>query len=334
MKNRRFVLAARPVGMVKPSDFRYEETAIPEPAEGEVLVRNRYLSLDPAMRGWITDRPSYIPPVKLDEVMRGGTISEVVESRHPDFKPGDLLRAMGGWQDFAALKPDLRSGRIPEGLGVPLTAHLSVLGITGLTAYFGLLEIGQPRAGETVVVSTAAGAVGSVAGQIAKLKGCRVVGIAGSEEKCAWIRGDLGFDAAINYKAQNVFEALRAACPEGIDVYFDNVGGEQLNAALGLIRRKARVVICGAITQYNATSLPPGPANYLNLLVRSARMEGFIVMDFLHKAPEAVAALAQWVLSGALKYREEIVEGLENAPAALLRLFDGSNSGKLIVKIA
>jgi NADPH-dependent curcumin reductase CurA len=334
MKNRRFVLAARPVGMVQPSDFRYEEAPIPEPSDGEVLVRNLFLSLDPAMRGWITDRPSYIPPVKLNEVMRGGTISEVIESRHPDFKPGDRLRAMGGWQDYAALKPDLRSGVLPEGLGVPLTAHLSVLGITGLTAYFGLLEVGRPQAGETVVVSTAAGAVGSIVGQIAKLKGCRVVGIAGTAEKCAWIRDTLGFDAAINYRTESVFEALRAACPEGIDVYFDNVGGDILNMALALIRRRARVVICGAITQYNATSLPPGPSNYLNLLVRSARMEGFIVMDFLHKAPEAVAELAQWVLSGRLKYKEEIVEGLEKAPLALLKLFDGSNSGKLIVKIA
>ncbi len=332
--NRQILLAARPEGAIKTSDFRHGEGPIPQPGENEVLVRNLYLSLDPAMRGWMTDRPSYMPPVALDAPMRGATISRVVASKDPDFAPGDLVRALGGWQDYALVKKEDRLMKIPEGLPVPLTKHLGVLGITGLTAYFGLLDLGTPQEGETVVVSTAAGAVGSIVGQIAKIKGCRVVGLTGSDEKCAWIRDELGYDVAINYKTENIEKALAAACPDGIDVYFDNVGGEILNACLGRINFKGRVVLCGAITQYNATDMPPGPSNYLNLLIRSARMEGFIVTNYMDRAMEGGMQLAQWMGEGKLKSREDVVDGLENAPKAILRLFDGSNQGKLIVRIA
>ncbi len=331
--NRRILLAARPEGMIKESDFRMETVAVEKPGDGEVLVRNEYLSLDPAMRGWMTDRPSYIPPVQLGEVMRGGTVGEVLESKHPDFKAGDKVRAMGGWQDYVVSKPDGRLMKLPEGLPIPITAHLSVLGITGLTAYFGLLDVGQPKEGETVVVSTAAGAVGSIVGQIAKIKGCRAVGLTSTDAKCTWIKEELGYDAAINYKTEEISPALAQHCPKGIDVYFDNVGGEILNAALGQINFKGRVAICGAITQYNATKMPPGPSNYLNLLVKSARMEGFIVMNYLDRAMEGAMQLGQWLMEGKLKYKEEIVDNLENAPTAILRLFNSSNTGKLIVKI-
>ncbi len=332
--NRQILLAARPVGAIKATDFRFEEGSVPQPGDNEVLVRNLYLSLDPAMRGWMTDRKSYMPPVPLNSPMRGATISKVIASNDPDFAPGDLVRGLGGWQDYALVKKEDRLMKIPEGLPVPLTKHLGVLGITGLTAYFGLLDLGEPKEGDTVVVSTAAGAVGSIVGQIAKIKGCRVVGLTGSDEKCAWIRDELGYDVAINYKTENIAEALASACPDGIDVYFDNVGGEILNTCLGLINFKGRVVICGAITQYNTTEMPPGPSNYLNLLIRSARMEGFIVSNYLDRAMEGGMQLAQWLGEGKLKSREDVVDGLENAPQAILRLFDGSNQGKLIVKIA
>jgi NADPH-dependent curcumin reductase len=332
--NRQIILAKRPEGDIKDSDFSYRESTVPTPAGDEVLVRNLILSLDPAMRGWMTDRKSYMPPVPLDGPMRGATISKVVASNDPDFQPGDLVRALGGWQDYAVVRKEDRLMKVPDGLPIPLTTHLSVLGITGLTAYFGLLEVGLPKEGETVVVSTAAGAVGSIVAQIAKIKGCRVVGLTGSDDKCAWIKDELGCDVAINYKSGNVEEALQAACPKGIDVYFDNVGGEILNACLGLINYEGRVVLCGAIAQYNAIEMPPGPSNYLNLLTRSARMEGFIVTKFLDRAMEAGMQLGQWLMEGKLKYREDIVDGLENAPNAIQRLFDGSNQGKLIVRIA
>lgn len=333
-RNRRILLAARPVGMIKETDFEYEEGPIPVAGENEVLVRNLYLSLDPAMRGWMREVASYIAPVRLGDVMRGLTVGEVVTSNHPDFALGDKVMTMLGWQDYGVAGPDALPNKLPSDLPIPLSSFLSVLGITGLTAYFGLLEVGLPKPDDTVVVSTAAGAVGSIVGQIAKLKGCRVVGIAGGDEKCAWITDELGFDAAINYKTQDVPEELGKTCPDGIDIYFDNVGGEILDAALARINQNARVVICGAITQYNATEMQPGPTNYLNLLIKSARMEGFIVTDFQDRFLEGMAQLAQWVMSGEIKYREDIVDGLKNAPKAIQKLFDGTNTGKLIVKIA
>jgi NADPH-dependent curcumin reductase CurA len=292
-----------------------------------------YLSLDPAMRGWIRETKSYIEPVPIGAVMRGATIAEVVESKAAEFAAGDKLIGMNVWAEYSVVRAEgLR--KLPANLPLPLTAFLSVLGGTGLTAYFGLLDVGRPTPGETVVVSTAAGAVGSAVGQIAKLKGCRAVGIAGSDEKCRWIEGELGFDKAINYKTEKLAPALAAACPQGIDVYFDNVGGEQLEAALSLINLKARVVICGAISQYNNVEPAPGPRNYLTLLFKRARMEGFILFDYAPRFMEGVMQLGHWVLEGKLKYREDIVEGLENAPRALRKLFDGTNQGKLIVQIA
>jgi len=324
-------LAARPKGLPQESDFQQTEEPIPQPEDGQVLVRNILLSLDPAMRGWMNDVKSYVPPIGIGEVMRGLTVGEVVESRLPGFAPGDLVSGIFGWQRYALAKArDLC--RIPPGIE-PAVA-LGPLGMTGLTAYFGLLDVGQLKADETVLVSGAAGAVGSIVGQIAKIKDCRAVGIAGTDEKCRWLTEELGYDAAINYKtSKDLNEEIRRACPKGVNVYFDNVGGEILDTALRNLALHARVVICGAISQYNATEPPKGPANYLALLVQRARMEGFVVLDFQARYAEAQAQLAGWLAEGKLHYREDVVEGLENAPKALLRLFDGSNTGKLMVKI-
>lgn len=332
--NRQILLAARPVGNIKESDFKYQEAPVPEPGVGQALVRNLYLSLDPAMRGWMREGDSYIEPVKLGDVMRGATIGEVVKSNSPDYAPGDKVFGMGGWQDYYLVGPKGGARKLPADAPFPLTNFLSVLGITGLTAYFGLLDVGRPKAGETVVVSTAAGAVGSIVCQIAKIKGCRVVGICGSDEKCKWILDELGVDAAINYKTQNVAAELRRACPNKIDIYFDNVGGEILNTVLGMINVHARVVICGAIAQYNATEPAPGPSNYISLLTKRSRMEGFVVLDFMDRAMEGVMQLGQWLAEGKIKHREHIVEGLPNAPKAIRHLFDGTNRGKLIIKVS
>ncbi|MFY9820649.1 MAG: NADP-dependent oxidoreductase [Thermoanaerobaculia bacterium] len=324
-------LAARPKGLPQDSDFQSVEGPIPQPEEGQVLVRNILLSLDPAMRGWMNEGRSYVPPVGLGEVMRGLTVGEVAESRHPDFKPGDLVSGILGWQRYAVARGKELT-RIPPGIA-PAVA-LGPLGMTGLTAYFGLLDVGQLKAGETVLVSGAAGAVGSIVGQIAKIQGCRAVGIAGTDEKCRWLNRDLGFDAAINYKtAKDLHEEIRGACPKGIDVFFDNVGGEILDTALRSLALHARVVICGAVSQYNATGPMKGPSHYMALLVQRARMEGFVVMDYHARYAEAQGHLGRWLAEGRLHYREDIVDGLENAPKALLRLFDGSNKGKLMVRI-
>jgi len=333
LTNRQFRLRERPVGMIDDNTFEQTESRVPEPGAGEVLLKNVYLSLDPAMRGWIRDADSYIEPVKLGDVMRGGTVSKVIKSNHDGFNEGDYVFGLGGWQDYVVAKPDGQFRKLPD-LGLPLTNFLSVLGITGLTAYFGLLDVGEPKEGETLVVSTAAGAVGSIVGQIGKIKGCRVVGIAGTDEKCAWVKDDLGFDGAINYKTEDVGKALREACPDKIDVYFDNVGGEILNTVLGMINPHSRIVICGAITQYNATEPPPGPSNYISLLTKRSRMEGFIVTDFVDKFDEGLMQLGQWLMEGKLKHKEDIVDGLENAPRAILKLFQGTNEGKLIIKVS
>jgi len=324
-------LAARPKGLPQESDFQFVEEPIPQPGEGQVLVKNLYLSLDPAMRGWMNDRKSYVPPIGIGEVMRGLAVGEVVDSKVSGFTPGNLVSGVFGWQRYAVARAKDLS-RIPPGISP--TVALGPLGMPGLTAYFGLLDVGQLKAGETVLISGAAGAVGSIVGQIAKIKGCRAVGIAGTDEKCRWLTEELGLDAAINYKtAKDLHEEIRGACPKGIDVYFDNVGGEILDTALRSLAFHARVVICGAISTYNATEPPKGPANYLALLVQRARMEGFLVMDYHARYPEAQAELGRWLGEGKLRYREEVIEGLENAPKALLRLFDGSNTGKLMVKV-
>jgi NADPH-dependent curcumin reductase len=331
--NRQWLLKSRPSGMVEPSDFEWSETELPQPADGEFLVRNLYLSLDPAMRTWMTAMRSYIPPVEIGEVMRGACVGEVLESRHEGFEPGERVLGTFGWQEYAVSDGGgaIPVNKVPD--GVPPTMPLSVLGITSLTAYFGLKEIAKPKEGETVVVSGAAGATGSVAGQLAKRWGCRVIGIAGGPEKCEWLTGELGFDGAIDYKGENVHERLRELCPKGLDVFFDNVGGEILEAALGNLGWHARIVLCGAISNYNA-DVPSGPRNYMNLLVRRSRMEGFVVFDYFPRTEEAMAELVPMVTGGTLRHREDIRDGLETAPAALVDLYTGANTGKLLVKIA
>jgi NADPH-dependent curcumin reductase CurA len=330
--NRQYRLAARPVGLPKASDFELAEAPVGEPGEGEVLVRVLFASMDPAMRGWMTDRPSYVPPVGIGEVMRALGIGEVVASRFPGIEPGEHVVGLLGIQDYA-IAPG--AGLIKADTSIaPLPVFIGTLGMPGMTAYFGLLDIGRPQAGETVVVSGAAGAVGSIVGQIAKLKGCRVVGIAGGAEKCSYIVAELGFDAAIDYKSEDVAAALAEKCPDGIDIYFDNVGGEILDAALTRLARGARVIICGAISQYNATGELKGPSNYLSLLVNSATMTGFVVSNYYSRYGEAAAEMAGWLSSGKLLSREDIVTGIENFPAALLRLFSGENNGKQVLQIA
>jgi NADPH-dependent curcumin reductase CurA len=332
--NRQWLLAKRPVGMVSEANFEYRESPVPKPSEGEVLVRNLYLSFDPAMRGWMEDRESYLPPVAIGAPMRAGCIGQIVESKHAELKPGDLVQGMFGWQDYAVTSPTsaFPPSRVPAGISP--TLPLGPMGITGFTAYFGLLDLGEPKPGQTVVVSGAAGATGSVAAQIARIKGCRVIGIAGGPEKCQWLLDKARIDAAVDYKSEDVEARLRELCPDGIDVYFDNVGGRILEIALGLIAQNARVVLCGGISGYNEEKPSPGPNNLMNLIIQRGRMEGFIVLDYLHRAGEAIADLSQWILDGEIAYEEDIQEGLENAPQTFLRLFEGKNLGKQLLKIA
>lgn len=331
--NKQWRIAARPTGPVQASDFAWVEEPVPALQTGQVLVRNVYLSIDPTNRGWLNETRTYLPPVPLGSVVRGTALGVVEASANERFQPGDRVMGLLGWQLYA-----ISDGRgltpVPE-LGVPLTAHLGLFGHIGLTAYFGLLEIGQPRTGETLVVSAAAGAVGSLVGQIGKIHGCHVVGIAGTDEKCRWITAELGFDAAINYKTESVPERLKALCPRGVDIYFDNVGGLILDAVLSRINLRARIVLCGLISQYNNAGNPvPGLSNLGALLVQRARIEGFIVLDYLPRMMEAFPHLAQWYMQGKLKYRIHVVDGLEQAPAALNMLFDGANQGKLIVQVS
>lgn len=330
--NRQWRLAARPQGMIKDSDFSLSENPVPEPGDGELLVHNLYLSLDPTNRIWI-ERDSYLPVVGIGEVMRGGCVGVVEESNHPAYSVGDHVSGLLGWQDYA-LSDGTGLTKLPDNPAVPLTAYMALFSHIGLTAYFGLLDVGKPREGETLVVSAAAGATGSLVGQIGKIKGLRVVGIAGSDDKCKWLTDELGFDAAINYKTENVLESLKKHCPNGIDVYFENVGGVILEAVLNLINLRARIVLCGMISTYNEKEPSPGPRNLAMLLMQRARMEGFIVLDYASRAAEAFNDLGQWLMAGKLKYKVDVVEGLENAPAALNKLFAGTNQGKLVVKIA
>ncbi|MEV7597297.1 NADP-dependent oxidoreductase [Kitasatospora sp. NPDC089797] len=330
--NRQIRLARRPVGEVRPEDWTHTEEPVPVPGEGEFLGRTRYVSLDPAMRGWLDDRPSYLPPVGLGEVMRAGSVVEVLASDHPEFRVGDLVVGAFGVQEYA-VSDGKGAFRIDPALAAPST-YLGALGMPGMTAYFGLLEVGALKEGETVVVSGAAGAVGTMVGQIARLKGCRVVGIAGGPEKCAVLTGELGFDAAIDYRTEDVRKALRAHAPDGIDVYFDNVGGPVLDAALTRLAMHARVVLCGAISQYNTEGAVQGPSNYLALLVRRARMEGFVVFDYARRYPEAAAELAGWIGDGRIKVKEHLVEGtVADFPATLGMLFRGENTGKLVLRL-
>ncbi|MGA9663023.1 MAG: NADP-dependent oxidoreductase [Pseudomonas alloputida] len=329
--NRRFLLAKRPVGAVRRDDFSFETVPAEQPGEGQILVRNLYLSLDPAMRGWMNEGKSYIPPVALGQVMRALGVGEVVASNHPGYQPGDYVSGALGVQDYFTDEPQGLHKIDPK--LAPLPRYLSALGMTGMTAYFALLDVGQPKAGDTVVISGAAGAVGSIVGQIAKIKGCRVVGIAGGAEKCQYLKDELGFDGVIDYKAEDVLAGLKRECPKGVDVYFDNVGGDILDAVLTRINFKARIVICGAISQYNNKEAVKGPANYLSLLVNRARMEGFVVMDYSKDYGKAALEIAGWLASGQVKSKEDVVEGLETFPETLLKLFSGENFGKLVLKV-
>jgi len=331
--NSRWLLAAFPRGRIQPGDFQWSQIPLPEPGDGQVLVRNIYLSLDPTNRLWASGRTSYLPALKLGDVMRGITLGVVSASRDPKFAVGDYVTGALGWQSYALARGG-ELARLPRAGRLPLTAYLSVLGSSGLTAYFGLLEIGKACAGETVLVSAAAGSVGSLVAQIAKAQGCHVVGIAGSDDKCRWLREELRIDAAINYRTQALAEAIARHCPGGVDVYFDNVGGETLDAAMGAIALRGRIVLCGLISQYNDERPQQLLTNLGRFLVQRGRMEAFIVIDYLPRAREAHAALSKWLQAGQLHYRVDVVAGLEQAPAALERLFTGTNQGKQLVQIS
>lgn len=335
--NRQVRLAARPVGMPKQSDWKFTSEPVRDLADGEILVKTLYLSLDPAMRGWMNEGKSYIRPVAIDEVMRAGGIGKVVASRSPKFAVGDHVSGSLGVQEYWAGSTDDKSAALykVDPKAAPLPKYLNALGMPGMTAYFGLLEVGQPKAGETVVVSGAAGAVGQTVGQVAKHKGCRVVGIAGGKDKCDFVVNELGFDACIDYKNESVREGLKKHCPKGVDVYFDNVGGDILDEVLTRLAMKARIVICGAISQYNNTAPVKGPANYLSLLVNRARMEGIVVFDYADRYHLGIAEMANWMKEDSFRTREDIVEGgLEKFPEALLMLFEGKNFGKLILQVS
>ena len=335
--NHQIRLAARPIGNPKRSDWNFTEETLGDPAPGGVLVKVLQLSLDPAMRGWMNEGKSYIPPVEIGAVMRAGGIGVVVASKNAAFAVGDRVSAGLGVQEYCLIPAAeiKRSGvfKIDLRLGTA-TQWLNVLGMPGMTGYFGLMDVGQPQPGDTVVVSGAAGAVGQTVGQLAKIKGCRVVGIAGGPAKCEWVVKELGFDACVDYKAGNVRDDLKAHCPKGVDIYFDNVGGDILDIVLGRINRKARIIICGAISQYNNTTPVQGPKNYLSLLVNRARMEGIVVFDYTDRFPQAVAELAGYLKDGRMKSKEDVVVGLDTFPETLLKLFNGENFGKLVLQVA
>ncbi len=329
MQNKRVLLASRPKGWVSEDNFRIETAPVPQAGTGEVLVRNLWLSLDPYMRGRMSDAKSYVKGVELGEVMVGQTVGEVLESKQPDFKPGDKVLTQLGWQLFGVTKDPVKL----KDSQAPLSYYLGILGMPGMTAYFGLKEIGQPKAGETVVVSAASGAVGSVVGQLAKLWGCRVVGIAGGPRKCGSLTGELGFDACVDHKAGRLYEDLKEACPKGVDVAFENVGGAVLDTVLRLMNVNSRIVICGLISEYNATE-PYGYKNMRSILVNRIRMQGMIVFDWRERYGEALKALGGYLAQGKLKYRESVVEGIDHAPRGLIELLKGGNFGKQLVKLA
>ena len=330
--NRRIVLASRPDAYPEPRHFRLEEVPVPKPAEGEALVQVEWLSLDPYMRGRMRLGPSYAAPVEIGGVMTGGVVGKVVESRTPEVAVGDIVEGSLGWQEYAVARPgQLR--KIDPDLA-PISTAVGVLGMPGMTAYFGFLEVAAPEVGDTVVVSAASGAVGQVVGQIAKIMGCRVVGTAGSEDKIDYIVNELGFDAGINYKTEDVEYALARECPDGIDVYFDNVGGPVTDAVLQLLNVHGRVSVCGQISQYNLPEPELAPRNMGLLIQKQAKMEGFLVFNFAHKHDHARQRMAEWIRTGQLKYKEDVVEGLENAPRAFIGLMKGENFGKLLIKVS
>jgi NADPH-dependent curcumin reductase len=334
--NRQVRLASRPEGLPTRDNWSFTEEAVAEPGPGGVLVKTLYLSLDPAMRGWMNEGKSYIAPVEIDAVMRAGGVGKVIASNNPGFAVGDYVNAGLDVQEYCLIPEDKvkRSGMFKIDPRLGLTTWTNVLGMPGMTGYFGLMEVGLPKAGETVVVSGAAGAVGQTVGQVAKIKGCRVVGIAGGKAKCDWVVNELGFDACIDYKNDDVKAGLKEHCPKGVDIYFDNVGGEILDTVLTRITRGARIIICGAISQYNNTTPVKGPANYLSLLVNRARMEGIVVFDYADRYHLGVAELAGYLKAGKMKSREDVVEGLDTFPETLLKLFNGENFGKLVLQVA
>ncbi len=329
--NKQIILTKRPVGLPEKDTWTLREEAIPSIKDGEILIRQDYISLDPAMRGWLNDVKSYIPPVGIGEVMRAGSVGEVIESQHPDYQVGDFLSGWGGVQQYTAT--DGKNWYKVEPTLAPLPTYISTLGMPGMTAYFGILEVAKIKEGDIVLVSGAAGAVGSVVGQIAKIKGCHVVGIAGGAEKCKYLIDELGFDGAIDYKNEDVKAALKRECPKGIDVYFDNVGGEILDIALTRLRMHARIAICGAISQYNNQAVK-GPSNYLSLLVNRGTMQGFVVMDYAKNYREAAMQMGIWMAEGKLKSKEHIAEGIDNFHDTFLRLFSGEKLGKLVLKVS
>jgi hypothetical protein len=329
--NHQFRLAARPVGMPKRTDWQYVEQPVGEPADGELLIQVQYISLDPAMRGWMNDARSYIAPVGIGEVMRAMAVGRVIVSRNPKFSVGDHVTGAMGVQEYCV--SGAKGVRKVDPALVPLPVYLGTLGAPGMTAYFGLLDIGKPVEGQTVVVSGAAGAVGTVVGQIARIKGCRAIGIAGGPDKCRFLTEELGFDAAIDYKNEDVKQGLKKHCPDGIDVYFDNVGGDILDAALTRLARGARIIVCGAISQYNNATPVKGPSNYLSLLVNRASMTGMVVFDYAARYGEAGREMAGWMAAGRLRSREHIIEGLDTFPESLLMLFSGDNTGKLVLAV-
>ena len=333
-QNRQWVLRQRPVGDISPEDLELVAAEVPALKDGEVLARTLYLSLDPTNRIWMSDMKQYMPPVEIGDVMRGGSIGVVEESKAEGFEPGDIVNTgLGGWQEYV-VAPGAMLSKLPSDLGIPLPAFMSVLGLTGMTAYFGLLDVAPPKEGETIVVSAAAGAVGSIVGQIGKIKGCRVIGIAGSDDKCRWITEDLGFDGAINYKTEDVGARLDALCPDGIDVNFENVGGEIMDLIFDRMNLGGRVSLCGLISEYNDEGPLVGPTNFKQILMQRLNVRGFILTDFLPRAQEAIMTLGGWMAEGKIQYKTEIVDGLENAPEAVKRLFSGDHDGKLMVKVS
>jgi NADPH-dependent curcumin reductase CurA len=332
--NRRFILRKRPSERITEDTFELVEEAVPEIKDGEALVRTRWISLDPTNRAWIGETPTYLPPVGIGEVMRALGLGEVVASKHDAYKQGQLVQGLIGWQEWAVVSDAAPLLPVAEIDGVSQSAYLGALGMTGLTAWVGLQDIGRPQPGETLVVSAAAGAVGSVVGQIAKIKGARVVGIAGGPEKCALLTDKLGFDAAVDHRASDWHDQLRSATPDGIDIDFENVGGEIMDAIFARLNLRARVALCGLISGYNSTDPPPGPRAFGNLLVQRALVQGFIILDHLHRGPEAAAEISGWIREGKLQPLETVVEGFEQLPTAINMLFDGANVGKLVVRIA
>lgn len=329
--NKQLILVKRPEGMPEADTWSLETNEIPSIADGQFLVKQHYISLDPAMRGWMRDAKSYVPPIPIGDVMRAGSAGEVIASKHPNYQVGDFVSGWGGVQQYAVFDGS-NSFKVDPSL-VPLPVYIGTLGMPGMTAYFGILEVGALKEGDVVLVSGGAGAVGSIVGQIAKIKGCQVVGIAGGPEKCRYMKEELGFDGAIDYKSENMYEAIARECPEGIDVFFDNVGGEILDAALAFIRLNARIVICGAISQYNNRDDIRGPKNYLSLLVNRGTMKGMVVTDYVKDWAKAGQQMGMWMAQGKLKSREDVYEGIENFHETFKRLFTGEKRGKLVLKV-